>query len=436
MILLPFEPIALCMYLQLSSAVLLPLTRRTNYNRCISLVATTYGNQYDVEVEIGNQTYLLQLDTGSADIWVIVQDFICLNKDTLEPEDQSICTYGFPRWHQSPTFRTIPNEVFAVQYGAGNVIGTMGYDTVSMGGIQMQNQTIGIGNMSFNHGDGLSAGIFGLGFPWDTSAHPANFNYTNTSFLEEKILYKPFLLNAVDLGLIADPYFSIAIDRVPWNRSVSKTGGYLGLGAIPAVPHSSNFVATPNEVNDGIPLVLTDGKPVLTLWTLTVQSTITSGRSNTTSFQACPDTGNNFNLYPMEQAAAINAQFLPPGKIISEDSDQFTFSVDCNSTPPVHGITIGNQTFYIDPRDMIIQVNDSCVSAIAGQTESEVVIYFLGDVFFKNVVAVFDFGKNEMRFSSRTNGSFCIPSGSSSIAFDLIIVYFLAFSVWMVALIL
>jgi hypothetical protein len=398
----------------ISSATILPITRRATASNSIPITGTLRGSQYDVDVEIGNQTYTLQLDTGSADVWVLAPDFICLNMTTQEAETQSSCNFGSSLWRRSPTFEPIFDEVFAVQYGSGNVVGAMGYDTVSLGGVSVQHQRIGIANMTFSTGDGLIAGIMGMGFPWDTGAHPANFNYTNTSFLEDKILYQPFILNALDQGLSSEPYFSLAINRVPVGQNVSGAGGFLGLGSLPDVPHDGNFVATPNEINNGVPLSLSGGKPVLTLWTLTVNSTVTSGETSTTAFQACPDTGNNFNAYPQKEAASINAQFSPPAMLIPSNQGQDTYSVNCNATAPRHGVTIRNQTFYLDPRDMIIRTDDGCLSAIAGQIPVEgSAIYFLGDAFFKNVVSVFDFGKNEMRFASRTNDSSASSPGSS-----------------------
>ena len=63
--------------------------------------------------------------------------------------------------------------------------------------------------------------------------------------------------------------------------------------------------------------------------------------------------------------------------------------------------------FNIDPVDMIYQhQNGKCFSTVCPGFASEgIELLFLGDFFLRNVVAVFDYGAQEMRFAARTSNT-------------------------------
>lgn len=398
-----------------ASATILPLRARQD-DRPASRVPfrmTGYGTLFGVDVQIGNQTFNLLFDTGSSDTWVVAPDYLCLDGWTEIPQDR--CNYG-PAYHESPSFRAVDNETLAIGLGLGHMIGTLGYDDVTIGGITVSGQKIGIVNMTSDIADGVRSGILGFGHPILTSAHPADFDYANRSLLEDKLPYNPWLQSAAEQGKL-EPYFSVAIERTPLDDS-DGPGGYLGLGAVVDVPTVGDFVAVPAEVNKAIPLELTNGEPTITLWTLTVEGTTTSGASNSTAFQAVPDTGNFFNVYPAELAAAVNAAFDPPGTLVASEMEQYLlYAVECDARPPAHSVVIGNASFPHEPADLVFRngTEGGCVSSIAGwNAQDGPEAYFLGTAFFKNVVAVYDFDREEMRFASRTAAT--VPGGAVSIA--------------------
>lgn len=383
-----------------ASGTILPMQRRAA-SSATPLTATEYGTVFDVEVQVGNQTVVLLWDTGSADLWMVEPDFQCLGVDNNDELPQSFCAYAEP-YYRSPTFEPVTNETFAVQYGSGNAVGTLGYDSVTIGNITVPKQKIGLVNMTDDVGNGRISGIIGFGHPVLTSAHPADFNFTNSSFLTDKLIYNPFFNNAYEQGLV-DPYFSVALERLPPNVSTGP-GGYLALGSLPPVSHEPVFVACPAEVNDGIPAALTGGVPTITLWTLTINATVTNNQTNSTAFQAVVDSGNPSNVYPPELAASVNAAFDPPAELIPSNGSEYIYSVACDATAPTHGVTLGNTTFFMQPEDMIIHTGEGCVSSVIGLDPDEdgLVAFFLGAAWMRNVVSVFDFGKEEMRFAART----------------------------------
>ena len=63
--------------------------------------------------------------------------------------------------------------------------------------------------------------------------------------------------------------------------------------------------------------------------------------------------------------------------------------------------------FSIDSSDLIYRDwSGKCFSTVAPTVPlNGIELFFLGDFFLRNVVAVFDFGANEMRFAARTNDS-------------------------------
>lgn len=81
------------------------------------------------------------------------------------------------------------------------------------------------------------------------------------------------------------------------------------------------------------------------------------------------------------------------------------YIVDCSAKAPEFGFTLGDQTFYHDGSDLIYQTSDGvCISALASSNEvsiGDITLNIIGVPFLKNVVAVFDFGKNEMRFARK-----------------------------------
>ncbi|KAK2608322.1 hypothetical protein N8I77_006940 [Diaporthe amygdali] len=162
---------------------------------------------------------------------------------------------------------------------------------------------------------------------------------------------------------------------------------------------------------DGLPDVLTGGVRQITLMTLTVDgitwgSSLSTGShtTNSTPFQAVVDTGNHLNLLPTALAEAVNNAFSPPGAF---DAESRLYNVDCNATTPEFGVVLDGQTFWHLSEDLIYRrVDGSCFSSVAPTAEGDGVgLNFLGDAFLRNVVSVFDFGREEMRFASRVYNS-------------------------------
>ncbi|KUJ10424.1 acid protease [Mollisia scopiformis] len=396
------------------------VTRRGFSQGLVSLLSTSLGEIVDAEVKLGGQSFFVEIDLGSSDLWVVANGYQCIDRSTNAVLPQSSCSYGNSTYTPSSTFSLIANETFGVFYGAGIAQGMVGNETVTFGNITVPQQTVGIVASTTNQGDGVNSGILGLAYPDLTSAHPGT-DIDNTTFLYDRLPYNPLVFNMAAQGLI-EPFFSLAIERTAFDQETGP-GGYLSLGEIAPVPHSSKWVSTPVVILDQIPINVTANKRQLSYWALEVQSvyygsqTSPSKRNsaptdashlsgNKTSFNAVLDNGNFNTFLPSAVAEAINADFSPPATSPGPTgSGDYQWPVACNATPPAFGVKIGGEIFWHDARDMIWNNGDgTCSSAIARAEDvalEGVVASFLGIQFFKNVVSIFDFGQNEIRLAAR-----------------------------------
>jgi hypothetical protein len=406
----------------------LPLQHRANeQSNPAPLRATEYGTIYDVEVQFGNQSFMLLVDTGSSDTWVLETGYQCINSSNNLVQPQANCNYA-SAYNLSSSFQAKDNQTFGVKYGTGIAMGTVGYEDLTMGGIKVTNQTVGIVNSTNDRGDGLQSGLLGLAYPQLTSAHPG-LNYPNDSLIINRDIYDPFLQTMYKQGLV-EPWFSLALERLPANTSTGD-GGYMGLGKLPPVGHSDEWTTVPVEISKSIPEALYNGKPVRTWWTLTIDavtwgpanasskasssSTLltTNTTINSTAFQAVVDSGNPNIVLPLDLAEKINAAFDPPA---AYNKARDAFVVDCDAKAPALGVVIDGKTFWHDQRDLIVWAKDGvCTSGVgATKTVLGIDVHFLGDVFLKNVVSVYDFGKNEMSFAARVDESNSTDGGKGS----------------------
>ena len=99
------------------------------------------------------------------------------------------------------------------------------------------------------------------------------------------------------------------------------------------------------------------------------------------------DSGTSLLLVPDASLTAYKNQFNP-----KPDSNG---NVACNSTVPPLGFTIGGQTFFVNPADILRPNADGTCGFRVGNSGSNGGA--LGDTFLINVLAVFDWGAEEMK---------------------------------------
>jgi hypothetical protein len=406
-----------------ASPNVLSLHRRAKAGAQLNVTGASLYNLFDTEVTIGNQKFVVQVDTGSSDLWVLQDGWQCLNGTTGLEMPRAGCTFGNATYTPSPTLEIIGDEYFGVVYGAGNALGALAYEDVTLGGITVHRQIVGLVNSTYDTGSGIDNGVMGFGYPALTMAHFGSKVTDNQSetLLLNRTTYDPIFTSMWKQGLV-EPWFSLSLERPSSDYAVSGLGGYLGLGELPAVPFDmDSWAVKPVEITNGIPGAFTNNTQEITEWTLTVDGVswappdnansnfvatpLTAGfASNSTAFQTVVDSGQPLNLLPPEVLNEIHLLFDPP---VYYDADSDVYIASCDSKPARVGFQLGGRVFWHRPEDLVMPVGDgSCMSALYPTSSSSIGVSFnfLGDAFLRNVIAIFDFGNDEMRFASRSDG--------------------------------
>ncbi|KAF2239660.1 acid protease [Viridothelium virens] len=377
-------------------------------NSTIPITSAVEGQVFLAPIAFADEPFLVVIDTGSSDTWVVRQRFACISITTGLREGQDQCAFG-PQYVASSSFTEIPDQNFNVSYGDGEVlIGIVGYEEVCLGNVTVPSQEVGLVDIAAWNGDGKSSGILGLAYPSLTSAYAGDEQDSEQDSVEEE--YEPIFIRMITHGLIEQQIFTLAISRD------ESSGGILTLGGLPDprdVVYGDDFATVPIEVL-GSPQMNGSSRfdPDYTFYTISIdgfpnpnasssfapspQESPHSRWPNVTNIQAVIDSGTTLIYLPYPVTKAINSLF---GSQANYDPTVDTWFVDCNATAPSWSLTIGGQNFNINPLDMIIQgLDGSCVSGVQDAFNG---FSILGDVFLKTVLAVFDLGNAEMRFATR-----------------------------------
>jgi len=333
-------------------------------------------------------------------------------------ETESYCRFG-ETYDTASTFTPILDENFRISYADGeSLTGIMGYEKVTLANITVYNQTIGVVDQAAWNGDGVSSGLVGLAYPALTSA----YNGTNITAdtRASKVPYNPIFTNMYTYGNV-EPLFTMTLKRGDGNST-------LAIGGLPpAEPGYENaeFTSVPIEImqlNPGSDPVFKTQNSYYTItpdgfvyrnatssgsgnWTLTPGGPANYTSSSdaqapeeilTTNYPTIVDSGTSLVFLPQAQVLYVNAAFDPPA---TQDLESGYSVIPCNATAPEFGVIIAGKNFYINSEDMILDLglgNGMCASGVQNGGGG---VNILGDVFMRNVIAVFDVGAAQMRFA-------------------------------------
>ena len=186
--------------------------------------------------------------------------------------------------------------------------------------------------------------------------------------------------------------FSLALSR---DVSQSGYGGSLTIGGVPnlsdpRVNAQNKFTYTPLVVT---PAVSTEH---FSFYSMMVESTSWGSGSNAghdIERLYAVDSGTSLMYMPTVVATKYNA--LWPSS--THHPKEGIWNVPCDATPPPFAVTIAGTKFSINPKDLIQPAGDgsgTCISTIIDNGSSPPLL--LGDIFLKNVVAVFDWGNKRL----------------------------------------
>ncbi|KAK3052044.1 hypothetical protein LTR09_006998 [Extremus antarcticus] len=321
------------------------------------VTATPEANEaaYYSSVDIGGQKLNLNFDTGSADMWVYNTGM------------SSGLTSGHAVYNpvQSSTFTKYNGGTWEIQYGDGSTAkGTVGFDTVTIGGVVAQKQCIELAEQvtgTFLE-DSDTDGLLGLAF-----------SVINTVLPQPQ---KTFFENVMDE--LEQPLFTADLEE--------DASGTYEFGSIDERKYSGEIHYAP--VDNG-----------LGFWQVE-SNTYTIGGARKTCTVCSPtiiDTGTSLVLMDDDVVKAYYQQVSGA----RYDSQNYGYMYPCIATLPDFGIAIGDYTAVINGSDITYAEASAsyCFGGIQGNQGTGVQI--LGDVLLKQFFAVFDGGNMQFGIADK-----------------------------------
>ncbi|KAJ3804376.1 acid protease [Lentinula aff. lateritia] len=306
------------------------------------LTGSDFDEEYLTNVVFGEQEFMLIGDTGSSNTWAPQVGYACFNLDN-KPVAQSQCAFGSAGFNSSAstTFTVGPGTNFNIEYANREFLsGTVGFETVTVGGLAVKQQEIGVVNKAAWDGDGFNSGLIGFASPNLMFV----FNGANPDDDDTQILYNPFFYSAVQQGLVSHPFLSVALDQGSFttenNSDLDQNLRFILFGGIaPVDVISSTAVTVPIQDYDAATFTPKNGSTGVTYFYYSVDVELMLFTGNHEIFGTTNTT---------DVADAFTAAFDPPAV---KDDDFGVYTVVCTATVPEFTVTIGGVTFTVDPTD-------------------------------------------------------------------------------------
>ncbi|XP_036396912.1 gastricsin-like [Megalops cyprinoides] len=320
-------------------------------------------NQQDMayfgKISLGTppQSFYVHFDTGSTTLWV--NSVYCKSE---------ACTYHplfDPR--KSSTYHSDGNP-FSIHYGTGSLTGVIGYDTVTVGGVTVTDQKIGLSvTEPGNHfARPLHDGLMGLAYK------PSQQTIVDTMIQE---------------GLLEEPVFAFYLSRN------SERGSEVVFGGTDPSHYTGEIHWVPVQMNSHWQLVF-EGFEVNHQATGWCQSGCTAIVDTGTSLLACPP-----------QYADTLHQMLGGFKDQNENR-HYVFNCDAVSSLPTLTFVMNGAHLHLEPSSYVLTDSDGsgyCSSGIEASRETYrdgMPYWVLGDVFLRQFYSVFDQGNGRVGFAT------------------------------------
>ena len=293
----------------------------------------------------GQEMHML-VDTGSTNTWVFGSD--CKS---------SACSIHNTFGKDDSTTLNMSTKPFSLVYGTGEVDGIMAKDTVEFANYTLKLE-FGLANVASNDFNNYPMdGILGLG--------PAPSNDLGSQTV----------MQALDAQAgLKDNVLGIHLQRA----ADGAKDGTLTIGGTDSSKFKGDLNYTPTKSNSA--------------WEINVDDMFVGDKAcNFKSKSAIIDTGTSYALMPPSDAKTLHA--LIPGSAASGES----FTVPCDASTKVE-VSFSKVKYSISPKDYVGKrgSGNTCASNIIGHQPFGPDQWILGDVFLKNVYAVFDFDKNRI----------------------------------------
>ncbi|XP_036435232.1 pepsin A-like [Colossoma macropomum] len=290
------------------------------------------------------QSFQVIFDSGSSNLWVpsvYCSSEACQNHNKFNPSDSS-------------TFQNA-NEALSIQYGTGSMTGYLGYDTVTVGGISIQNQIFGLSETEAPFMASMAAdGILGLAYQSIASDGAT-----------------PVFDNMVSQGLVSEDVFSVYLS------SNEEEGSVVLFGEIDSSYYTGDIYWIPLSSE--------------TYYQITMDSVTINGQTVACSggCQAIIDTGTSMIVGPTTDISNINSW-------VGATTDQYgDATVSCSNIQSMPSVTftLNGYTFTIPASSYVSQNSYGCMTGFSGSSDS---LWILGDVFIRNYYTIFNRENNSV----------------------------------------
>jgi len=317
-------------------------------------VSATPGDSYDSEyispVKIGSQTFQLDFDTGSSDLWVLGSGVSGAS--------------GHTTYTPGSTAKKASGETWSITYGDGSsASGDVYSDTVTIGGTTVTGQKVERATRASSaFTSGPNDGLVGLAFDSINTCSPQQCT--------------TFVTNAINQGLPL-PVFTAAL-------KYHKAGTY-DFGKIDSSKYTGSIAYTSVDTSQGF-------------WQFTPSSySIGSGSARSGSLNGIADTGTTLIYADDAVVSAYYAQVS--GAKNSNTYGGYVFP--CSATLPSFSLTIAGYKATV-PGTYInyAPVTDGSSTCFGGiQSDDGIGFAIYGDVFLKSQFVVFDKGQTRLGFA-------------------------------------
>lgn len=311
----------------------------------------------------GQEMYML-IDTGSANTWVMGRG--CTSKsceihNLFGPDDSTTLNVTTNKW--------------SLSYGTGSVSGVTVNDNVKFA------------NFSINMGFGMA-----------TTASDDFNNYPMDGILglgraaSNELGVPTVMENLKTQGKLAQNVLGIHINRGADNAK----DGEIVFGGVNTAKYTGNISYTKTSNPNA--------------WQIPVQDAyVNNSPCGLAGKSAIIDTGTSYILMPPPDAKKLHS--LIPGSVNNGE----VYSVPCDSKAVVQ-VSFSGVKYEISPQDYVMKptTGNMCSSNIVGHQAFGPDDWILGDVFLKNVYAVFDFDQGRIGFATPVIGSTTSSTTSSS----------------------
>jgi len=345
-----------------------PLPTLANYKNSEAYLKTKFGaggspvpltNSEDVSyygpITIGTppQDFIVLFDTGSSNLWV---------PSSKCPTSNEACQKHH-KYNSSQSSTYVANgTAFSIQYGTGSLTGFISQDVMSIGGLDIKDQSF----------------AEAMDEPGDTFVNAAFDGILGMAFDSISVDHAtPVWYNLISQGLVDQPLFTFWLDK--WQAN--QNGGELTLGAIATDRFTGDLQYAP----------LTSD----TYWQFDISDLQLNGQSLGWSGAAIADTGTSLIVGPVSQVNSLNS------KLGADSQGNFKSCDVRKSLPNITFVISGNQ-FTLGGYDYVLELKQGgksqCVSGFQGGDLGNPA-YILGDVFISTYTTVFDFGNNQVGFA-------------------------------------